>query len=207
MNKNWQKVELAYLNRHAKDKTVEELAERFHTTPAEVRAKLKELQLLEEAAHGQETLLELYTQAQAALFESRWQDALVLFDQVAEGTDQPDLGARSRQFAEVARRRLAEVDGESAETDPYHLAVMEKNSGRYAEALELCLAEDRVNLEERFAYLAATCYALRGDLAEAAEWLTRAIEERAVTRRQAKYDSDFAALHDDPDYKALFSEV
>jgi hypothetical protein len=206
MNKNWQKVELAYLNRHAKKKSVEELAERFHTTPAEVRAKLKELKILEEAAHGQETLLELYGEAQKALYEQRWAEALQLFEQVAEGTDQADLGARSRQFAEMARARLAEAEAGDDDAEPYLLAVMEKNRGHLEEALELCLAEDRAQKDERFAYLAATCYALQGELEPAAGYLAKAMEAREETRSQALGDPDLAALRDDPKHATLFSE-
>jgi tetratricopeptide (TPR) repeat protein len=194
--KRWQKVEIAYLKKHAGDKTVDELAQRFHTDVAVVKAKLEELRLGAAAARAAKAgpdPVDLYEQAIAALYKGDWQRAEELFHEVAK--DGPgELTARARQFAATARARAAQAEPE----DPWVKAVFEKNRGSFDEALALCLAEGRAEGDGRFAYLTAVLYALRGELEKVRPHLDRAIELDPRNRAHALHDPDLAAFRDQP---------
>ena len=200
--RRWYDVEIAYLKRHAGDRTVAELAERLHTDPGTVKAKLEELRLGAAAARAAKAkegpdAVELYQQGISALYSGDWQRAEALFHEVSK--DGPgELTARARQFAAAARERARAAEPEREPEDPWVRAVFEKNSGRYDEALALCLAEGRAENDGRFAYLAAVIYGLRGEIETGRPHLERAIELDPHNRAHALHAPDLAANRDQP---------
>jgi tetratricopeptide (TPR) repeat protein len=192
MSKRWQKVEIAYLKKHAGDKSLAELAGRFHTDEATVRSKLEELSGGDQAAAAAATdALTHYQQGIEALYAGEWQRAVTLLDEVA-GEGHGELAARARQFAAVARQRLAEAPSE----DPWVRAVYEKNRGRYEEALAVCTEAGRGDKDGRFAYLAAVLHTLQGDLERGRRHLERAIELDPHNRAHALHDPDLRPLRE-----------
>ncbi|HVS03543.1 MAG TPA: hypothetical protein VMT16_12290 [Thermoanaerobaculia bacterium] len=199
MAKRWQKVEINYLKKHAGDKSVEELAERFRTDVATVTAKLRELRLDAGAAAAEDEVVERYRQGLERLYGQQWDEAEELLQRVASEAD-GDMAARARLFAETARRRRET----GAEGDPYVRAVVEKNRGRYDEALALCQAKRRAEKDGRFAYLAAALHTLEGDLDRAAEALSRAIELDPRNRVHGLHDPDLGPLRASPEHGGIF---
>jgi tetratricopeptide (TPR) repeat protein len=191
MSKRWQKVEIAYLKKHAGDKSLQQLAERFHTDEATVKAKLAELEGGDTAAAAVTDTVEHYQQGMAALYAGEWERAATLLDGVAvEGHG--ELMARARQFAAVARQRLTAAPSE----DPWLRAVYEKNRGRYGEALALCSQDGRSENDSRFAYLAAVLHTLEGDLERGRQHLDRAIALDPHNRAHALHDPDLRPLRE-----------
>jgi tetratricopeptide (TPR) repeat protein len=190
MSKRWQKVEVAYLKKHASDKSLGELAQRFHVDEGAVSAKLEELRGASTAvAEQQADEIDHYQQGLQALYAGDWAKAVALLDAV-DPDSSPELVARARQFAAVARQRLAEAPPE----DPWLLAVFERNQGRFDESLALCEAEGRATNDGRFAYLAAVLQTLRGDLEAGRRHLERAIELDPHNRAHALHDPDLRPL-------------
>lgn len=194
MSKRWQKVEIAYLKKHAGDKSLAQLAGRFHTDEATVAAKLEELRGGGSAAAAAVTdTVVHYQQGLEALYAGQWERAATLLEEVGgEGTG--ELAARARQFAAVARHRLAEVPPE----DPWLRAVYEKNRGRYGEALAVCGESGRSQSDGRFAYLAAVLHTLQGDLERGRVHLERAIALDPHNRAHALHDPDLRPLRAEP---------
>jgi tetratricopeptide (TPR) repeat protein len=193
MSKRWQKVEIGYLKRHVGDKSVEELAKRFHTDPAEVESKIAELGLQDSGGgSGREAeVVASFEKALEALYAKKWKQAEKLFAEVETETRQAELAARSRQLATVARERSQK---EPEEVDPYLRAVYLKNRGDLDEALGLCQDEGRCRHDGRFAYLAASICAAREELETAAEHLSEAIRLEPRSRLHALRDPDFKPL-------------
>jgi tetratricopeptide (TPR) repeat protein len=198
--KRWQKVEVAYLEKHAADKTVEQLAERFHTDVAAVRAKLTDLRVVAAASQVADEGLESYRRGMEALYASKWKEAEELLTAAAGKADSTDLAARARQFATTARSRREKVE----DADPYLEAVVAKNRGELARALELCQEGGRWENEARFAYLAAAVCSLQGQNDAAFPHLRRAIELEPRNRIHAVHDPDLSALRTDPRHSSVF---
>ena len=202
MAKRWQKVELNYLKKHAGTKSLEELAERFHTDVDTVEAKVRELrpERLGAVARAEEKALEELQKGIEALYAKKWKKALGLLEPVAEEAQIPELAARARQYADVAQRRMEE-QGES--DDPYLQAVVAKNQGDYEEAMSLCKAGGRSGKDPRFAYLAAAIASRQGDLDASSEYLARAIELEPRNRNHARRDPDFADLREHEEHAEI----
>ena len=116
---------------------------------------------------------------------------------------------RARQFLLVSRQKLEAGGGkpaqDAAETDPYLLAVYEKNRGNLEGALEMSRKGGRDQKDERFAYLAASIHAAEDRLDEAVQALTKAVELNPKNRIHAFHDPDFAELRKNRDQqRALF---
>jgi tetratricopeptide (TPR) repeat protein len=133
-----------------------------------------------------------------------WSKAAKLLQEVIDQGDRPELLERARQLLAVCRQRTAEEEPAPEGEDPYLQAVFEKNRGDLDAALEICRRGGREKKDERFAYLAASIYALEQRTAEAAEALTRAVELNPTNRIHAFHDSDFAELRKDRDLRHLF---
>lgn len=195
----WYDVEIAYLKRHATDKSLAELAHRLRTDVGAIEGKLKELRLVAAAAAARPEVdpLVLYQQGLKALYAGEWQAAIDAFEEVVrEGYG--DQAARARQFIATARERAAAAAAAAAPEaeDPWLRAVFEKNRGRLDEALALCAAEGRAETDERFAYLAAVLSVLRGDLEAGGRHLARAVDLDPRNRAHALHDPDLAPLRD-----------
>lgn len=204
MSKRWQKVEIRYLEKHAGDKTVEELAKRFHTDVATVKAQLRKMKLdaASAGASSEAEVLERYRQGMAALYEGKWKQAEGILSGVAGESPSLELAARARQFAETASRRAA--DG--GEEDPYLRAVFDKNRGAFDAALAACTDGKRREKDGRFAYLAAAVECLRGNLEGSAEHLLRSFELDSHHRAFARRDPDLETLRESTSHRHLFQE-
>ena len=191
MSKRWQKVEIAFLKKHAGDKSLAQLAERLHTDPATVAAKLEELHGGGAKAAAVIDSVDHYKDGMAALYAGEWERAATLLESVnSEGYG--ELAARAAQFAAVARQRMADAPPE----DPWLRAVYEKNRGRYDDALKVCADDGRCESDGRFAYLAAVLQTLRGDLDTARGHLERAVALDPHNRAHALHDPDLRPLRE-----------
>lgn len=209
MTKRWQKTEISYLQRYAESKRLDELAQRFHTDVAAVRAKLAELGLAPRAGAAAgapeeaDPALASYEAALSALDRKDWPKALELFEKAIAESDQLDLAARASQYAKICRSRISQPSGEPG--DLFLLAVVEKNRGQLAAALELCGSRDGLQKkDERFAYLAASIHALEGRFDEAAAGLGLAVEANPKNRIHAYHDRDFAEMRKRSTFAHLF---
>ena len=191
MSKRWQKVEIAFLKKHARDKSLAQLAERLRTDPATVSAKLEELRGGGAKAAAEIDSVDHYKDGMAALYAGEWERAATLLEGVtSEGYG--ELAARAAQFAAVARQRMAEA----APEDPWVRAVYEKNRGAFDEALKVCTDGGRSESDGRFAYLAAVLETLRGNLEAARGHLERAVALDPHNRAHALHDPDLRPLRE-----------
>lgn len=206
MAKRWKKQEVTYLKRYAGKKHVAELAERFRTNNDEIAKKLAELGLEAKDSASIRALppdqqLAVFERGLKALHQNNWKEASKYFEKILEETGESDLAQRSRRYLGVCRQNLAR-SGPTPD-DPFLLAVYESNRGNYDEALALCSRGGRQSKDERFAYLAASVYSLKGDLEKASKFLALAIELNPKNRIHAYHDSDFEALRDSSEYRHL----
>ncbi len=156
-------------------------------------------------ATAADPVLKTFTQALEALHKKSWAKAAKLFENVIESTDLPEVRERARQYLAVCRQHLEEKDGQAqGDEDPFLRALIEKNHGNLAAALEACRQGGRDQKDERFAYLAASIHAAEGRTDEAAKVLARAIELNSKNRIHAFHDSDFAELRGNPNHRQIF---
>lgn len=179
-----------------------EQPEKTETLSSKARATAK-------AAAAIDPALDAFAKALDAFHKKDWGKAAELLESVLVESDRADLSARARQYLAVSRQRLEEAAGAKAkakaeEGDPFLRAVVEKNRGDAATALELCRQGGRDQKDERFAYLAASIHAAEGRIEEAVQALSRAIELNPKNRVHAFHDPDFAELRKDRDLRQLF---
>lgn len=207
MSKNWKKQEITYLKRYASSRRTEELAERFKTDAETVTAKLAELGLSSKDSVAKvrlehDPMIKVYEKALKALGQGKTAGAAKLFDQVATESDRPGLADRARRYLAVCRPQKV-----SGPDDPFLEAVFERNRGRLDEALDLCVRGGRQGKDDRFAYLAASIHAIKGDHEKALSVLTTAIELNPKNRIHAYYDPDFESLRSEPEFEGLLEPV
>lgn len=155
--------------------------------------------------------LDAFTKALDAFHKKDWAKAAELLEGALAESDRLDLSARARQYLAASRQKLEEAGAakgkgkaKADDGDPFLRAVVEKNRGDAAAALELCRQEGREQKDERFAYLAASIHAAEGRTEEAVQALSRAIELNAKNRVHAFHDPDFAELRKDRDLRQIF---
>lgn len=141
-----------------------------------------------------------YESALKAFYGGKYDKAEKLFEQAGEATEQTDLAARARTFQLACRQRLEDAP---APDDPFLEAVIAKNSGDFDTAMELCTRGGRRGKDERFAYLAASVAAVRGDSDDAITLLQQAIEMNDENRIHAYHDPDFDGLREDETFEQL----
>ena len=208
MAKRWKPQEITYLKRYAKVRLLKELAERFKTTPEEVLKQLKIQQLGTKDGHGYierppDPLVAVYERGMKGLHRGNWKAAARDFQRVVDESSEPDLVGQARRYLRTCKERLGE-GAKKGEDDPFLTAVYERNRGNLDEALAICSRGGRQSKDERFAYLAASIYALMEDREKAGSFLSLAIELNPKNRIHAFHDADFEALRADPEYKQLF---
>jgi len=179
-----------------------EKIEKTETLSSKARATAK-------AAADIDPALDAFTKALDAFHKKDWAKATELLESVLAESDRPDLSARARQYLVSSRQKLEETAGAKGKAkgedgDPFLRAVIEKNRGDAAAALELCRQGGRDQKDERFAYLAASIHAAEGRTEEAVQALSRAIELNPKNRVHAFHDPDFAELRKDRDHRQLF---
>lgn len=192
MQKRWSKAEIAYLERNARSRSLEELAKHFKTDVGTVERQLTKIQVPPPDAVVDDPDLDVYDKALGLMHGGKWKQAAELFDKIADQTDSPHLADRARQNRVVCRHRLAKEDG--SQDDPYLQAVFEKNEGNFDTARELCKKHGKLDQDERFAYLAASVEALAGSADRAVGHLATAIRLEPKNRVHAFHDPDFKSL-------------
>lgn len=145
--------------------------------------------------------LEQYENGLKAMYRQKWSEAAKLFARVAK-SDESDLAGRARQLLATCRDKQ-ESDAAHPE-DPFLLAVVRKNNGEFDDALQICSRGGRQSKDERFAYLAASVHALKGEAEAAAHFLELAISLNPKNRIHAFHDADFASLRGDAAFSRLF---
>lgn len=168
-------------------------------------------------APGSDPALDALTRGLAAMQAKDWAVAVEHFERVVEESDRPEVRDRARQFLTLSRQKADESGAAAkpakgsaaaaalaADTDPFLLAVYEKNRGNLKEALEMSRKGGRDQKEERFAYLAASIHAIENRLDEAVQALAKAVELNPKNRIHAFHDPDFAELRKNRDHRALF---
>lgn len=200
MDKLWSKTEISHLKRNSAKQTLEELAERFHTDTDTVRAKMEELGLAPGAsgAGSTDVMVEHFTRGVEALYGDELGKAVEAFETVVRDAEGRQLRDRALQYLEICQQKQA---GDESVEDPYLAAVMAKNSGDLEKAAELAARGDQD--DEKFAYLAASLEALRGEETSALELLARAIELEPRNRVHAYHDPDFRELRDADGFASL----
>lgn len=207
MSKKWSTADVSYLKKFALSKTVEELAKRFDTDTAEIRAKLAELKVsprggANENRRGPDPMVAAFEAALAAFASLRYAEAGAQFDEIARGCDLLDLAQRARQYASICRARTAPPADDDAK-DPFLSAVVMKNRGELDAALASCQQKGRGD-DERFVYLAASILALTDREEEAVKTLARAIELQPKNRVHAFHDPDFDGIRRQREHAHLF---
>lgn len=150
----------------------------------------------------QDPLVEIFEKGIQAFHDQNWKEAEKQLSKVDEESDQPDLAARARVYLEACRLRTASA-GE-ADEDAFLEAVMAKNSGDLETAMDLCSRGGRRGKDDRFAYLAASVFALQGNAEEAMSVLETAIELNPENRVHAFHDRDFDTLRGTSEFAQLF---
>ena len=179
-----------------------EKTEKPETLASKARAVAK-------ATAAADPALDAFTKALDAFHKRDWAKAADLFEATLAESDRLDLSDRARQYLAATRQKLAESGtakgkAKADDGDPFLRAVVEKNRGDAAAAMDLCRKEGRDQKDERFAYLAASIHAAEGRIEEAVQALSRAIELNPKNRVHAFHDPDFAELRKDRDHRQLF---
>ncbi len=202
MEKRWSKAEVAHLKRNFESHSIEELAQRFHTTVDAVRGKLDALGLgsADTSAEAAEAVLSDFSQALELLHAQKFEQAGELFEKVAASADGIQLADRARQHLAICR---AQTEKAAEDSDPYLRAVFEKNNGNFEQALEICQQHDASGSDDRFAYLMASIQALAGAEDEAIGLLETAIRLEPKNRVHAYHDPDFEALQGSEEFVQL----
>ena len=206
MAKRWKKEEITYLKRYAKQRTLEELAARYQVEAEAVEAKLSELGLQTADGMGKIDLatdphVKAYGKALEAAHAGKWAEARKLLERVVAESDLPEVVERAEQYLSVVRRYAGSAPSSD---DPYLEAVVLHNQGDLDGAEAICKKGNRADTDARFAYLAASIAALRGDFDQAAVRLETAIELNPRNRIQAAEDLDFEDMREQADYADLF---
>lgn len=205
MARSWQQAEITYLKRYGTTKTPKELAQRFETTVAEVKAEMKGLGLgagTEGTSIYDDPVIETFQEALQALHKKKWKNAAGKLEEVLEKTDQPEVAARARQYLRMCQSQLESPVADDG-GDPFLRAVVLKNRGDLDDALKI--AKGAPKDDDRFIYLTASIHALQHDVEKAEKALSRAVEINPKNRVYAYHDPDFSQLREHEEYAHLFT--
>lgn len=204
MARTWKKAETTYLKRYGTAKSLDDLAKRFETTKKEVQAQMESLGIgagTDGTSIYDDPVIDLFQEALEALHKKKWKAAADKLEKVLAETDQPEVGARARQYLRMCQSQL---DGPAQdEGDKFLQAVVLKNRGDLDDALKL--AKGGPKDDDRFIYLTASIHALQEDAKKAEEALSRAVEINPKNRVYAYHDPDFSHLREDEEYAHLFT--
>ena len=117
-----------------------------------------------------------------------------------------DLVDRARVYVKTCRDQMREVEEPQGFDDYYYQGVFLANRGEYQEAIgqfrkALALDSD----SDKVHYSLAASYARLGEREQALASLRRSIELDGSIRVQARQDSDFQELREDPAFDDLVS--
>jgi tetratricopeptide (TPR) repeat protein len=206
--KSWSDQEKSYIKRYAKSKTLADLAGRFDAGEDEVRAQLAALGVTTKdgepagAGSGPDPEIAEYETGIRAFGGGELDAAEKAFRKVLDTTDRPELAARARQHLTAIGRRRGGDDGDA---DPFTRAVLARNRGDFAAALDLAQKHGKKDDDGRFALLAAGLHSASDRQDEAVEALSRAVEKDPVNRVRAYHDPDLAELRKKKEHAHLFA--
>ncbi len=222
MTKRWAEAELRFLKDNAEKMSVQALADALSVRIDDLEKKMKALaqiggvadstapkkaQTLKELSKHTENARKDYDRGVAALQKKKIDEAERHFlDLIQKYPDEKELVDRSRVYLTVCERQRR--DPRPALTEPedfYYAAVLEKNRGNVAEAIEHLQRAARKNGSGRVDFLFACCYAQQGDLETAVNHLQKAIEGDQRHRILARHDRDFDPVREMPEFQKLLA--
>jgi tetratricopeptide (TPR) repeat protein len=220
MAKRWSEAELRFLKDNAGKMSVQALADALSVRIDELEKKMEKLgmlggsgtpeprraQTLRELSKHTENARKDYDRGVAALQKKKLDEAERHFlDLIQKYPEERELVDRARVYLTICERRR---DPRPALTEPedfYYAAVLEKNRGNVAEAIEHLKRAVRKNGGGRVDFLLACCYAQQGDLETALAHLQAAIEEDQRHRVLARHDRDFDPVREAPEFQKLLA--
>lgn len=222
MAKRWTEAELRFLTDNNGKMSVQALADVLAVRIDEIERKIKVLGLgagasENPAARRAQTLKELskhtenarkdYDRGVSALQKKKLDEAEKNFnDLIQKYPDERELVDRARVYLSVIERQKREARPAPIEPDDfYYAAVLAKNRGNVAEAIEHLKRAAKKNGHGRVDFLLACCYAQNGETDTALVHLKRAIEEDQSNRILARHDSDFDSLRETPGFQELLA--
>ena len=222
MAKRWTEAELRFLTDNAGKMSVQALADVLSVRIDETEKKIKALGLVGGASESAsakkaQTLKELskhtenarkdYDRGVSALQKKKLDEAERNFtDLIQKYPEERELVDRARVYLSVIDRQKREAGPTLTEPeDFYYAAVLEKNRGNVAEAIEHLKRAAKKNGHGRVDFLLACCYAQTGETDTALAHLKKAIEEDKSNRILARHDSDFDLLRETPAFQELLA--
>jgi len=155
-------------------------------------------------SHHDAAVLQHYQAALQLLQQAKFEKALVAFEKLL-GTAPPPLAERCRMYLVACHRELAKSKREFASPEEqYDYAVSLLNTDFYEEAREQF--NDILNghpAADYALYGLAVLNAITGQVEECLEHLARAIDANPRNRLQARTDTDFHPMQDDPRFTEL----
>jgi tetratricopeptide (TPR) repeat protein len=154
--------------------------------------------------HHDAASLHHYQSALQLLQQAKFDKALVAFEKLL-GTAQPPLAERCRMYVVACHRELSKSKREFASPEEqYDYAVSLLNTDYYEEAREqFTEILHRHPAADYALYGLAVLDAITGQIEECLEHLARAIEGNSRYRLQARTDTDFQSVQDDPRFTEL----
>lgn len=156
------------------------------------------------AVHHDAASLQHYQAALQLLQQAKFDKALVAFEKLL-GTAQPPLAERCRVYVTACHRELSKSKLVfSSPEEQYDYAVSLLNTDYYEEAREQFSEILRGHPAADYAlYGLAVLDAITGQVEECLDHLGRAIESNPRNRLQARTDTDFQPMQDDPRFTEL----
>jgi len=220
MAKRWSEAELRFLRDNSSKMSVQALADALCVRVDDLEKRLEKLggavasvempkkaQTLKELSRSTENARKEYDRGVAALQRRKLDDAERHFlDLIQKYSEEKELVDRARVYLAVCERQRPEARPSLSEPeDFYYAALLEKNRGNVAEAIEHLKHAARKNGGGKVDFLLACCYAQTGDSEIALQHLKRAIEEDQRHRFLARHDRDFDPMRDTPAFQELMA--
>jgi tetratricopeptide (TPR) repeat protein len=155
------------------------------------------------------TVLHHYQAAVQLLQQAKFEKALVAFEKLL-ATAPPALAERCRMYVTACHRQLTKTKLEFATPEEqYDYAVSLLNTDYYEEAREQFMDILRGHPDADYAlYGLAVLDSMTGQVEECLEHLARSIEGNPKNRLQARTDTDFQSMQDDPRFtELLYPEI
>jgi len=156
------------------------------------------------AANHDTLLLQHYQVAVQLMQQAKFDKAMIAFEKLVGGAA-PALAERCRMYIVACHRQLDKAQLEFATPEErYDYAVSLLNMDYYEEAREQFQTILASYPDADFAlYGLAVLDAITGQVEECLEYLARAIEGNPRNRLQARTDTDFQSMVDDPRFTEL----
>ena len=161
------------------------------------------------ADSGRLEALALYEVAVRLMQEGKYEKAHAAFDKMLASSP-PDLADRIRMYINACLLQVAKGKTSfSSHEEHYDYAISLLNDGHYEDAREQFKAILKSNEKADYAFYGlAVLSSITGDTHTCLEHLTEAIRQNPRNRIQARADSDFQDMADDPRFtELLYPEV